>query len=137
MKTIAIQLEGHAVGRDGQGHLKLTVDPTQMNSDWEKLSSTPIGTTYLMMLIPIDDAIADKSLTSKKDESEKSIKNRFQRKLYALINDKAIKSGRDEDDIKTHLKSILKARRFIKESLSELDSAGYANAIYTLGKEID
>ena len=137
MKTIGVQLEGHNVNRDGQGHLKFTVDPTQMNIDWEKLSSTPIGTTYMMMLIPIDEAIGDKSLSGKKDESEKSIRNRFQRKLYAQISEKAVNTGRNEEDIKAQLKSILKARRFITESLSELDSTGYASAIYTLGNEID
>lgn len=66
------------------------------------------------------------------NESESERRNRFMRRLYAMIHEISRNQNNDENEIKKAIKQYLIKKKYIVKSLSELDSKGLAVAIFHL-----
>jgi len=90
------------------------------------------GTQFMMVLIE-----SDKEDMPKQSETPEETKSRFQKRMYALMNELAELSGKDKREIKELLKKFLIEKGKIKESTTELDIEGYAFAIYYIQSKIN
>ena len=65
-------------------------------------------------------------------ESEKEIKRRLQKKLHVKIQKLAETLGKEVKEIKDTLSKKLIEKKYMTKSTKELDTNGYAAAIYIL-----
>lgn len=88
-----------------------------------------MGTEYIVVFIPTDKK---EELEQFKTESAEETKERFRKRLNALIGEYAKVIGDRAEKVREVLKQNWKLRGIIKESTTELDIAGYAGRITEL-----
>lgn len=112
-----------------QHKLTFTIDEYHSKSlkgfyDYEK------GTTFLIALVLVDDALVDaKDFTS---ENPKELIKKFRNRMHALIKEKAADGSITPKEIKNALRKKLKSQRYLTESTKELTAEGFAAAIHML-----
>ena len=113
-----------------QCKLSFTVDITQ--KAWlTDLFAMDRGTTFLMTLDEIDNAIIDANM-SLRDETDAEMSKRYNKRMHAIIKEVALKKGLEKEDIKKLLRKQLITANLMKKSTAELTSKGYSAAIYYL-----
>lgn len=118
-------------GPNGASQYILRIDIDSIHKDgFLPINQYPKGSTFLVFMLPLDELNND-SITETDDE----IKHRFQKQMYALIRERAKERNEQISKIKLDLKEMLKKKKFLETSTSELDLKGYAAAIYLLENE--
>jgi hypothetical protein len=133
MKTIGAQFNKIS-GPDATASYKVefTVDESQRKSI-QSLLDYKKGTSVLLMIFDIENEKTD--LNEIANETPDEMLKRLNKQMHALIGDIAENSKIDKSVVKSKLKEYLIKRGLIQESTSELDTNGFAIAIYYLRNE--
>jgi hypothetical protein len=130
MIILPAQFEGFRSRSTGDRLLTLCI--YQENADeFSKITNSPIGTEYLVMMIPTANT---KELHEWKTETKDETISRFRKHMNALISDCAQLAGRDYKEYREYIKSLLKRDGLIETSTMELSIDGLATVISKLKK---
>ena len=134
MHILGVQFEKQS-GADAVRQYKVTftVDESQRESLLNWLKYADKGSSWLMMLFDVEEENGDIEEIS--NETPQQIKKRFQRRMHALINEKAGDNNKTPEEIKKIVKDYLIKKNYIKKSSKELSVEGYAAAIWYLQNE--
>lgn len=116
-----------------QYKLTLTIDETHKLPFLKWLAEADKGSSWLMMLFSIDKENGD--IEEMSNENPEQTKKRFQRRMHALINEKAKEHDKEPEEIKKIVKDLLTKKGYMVESSKELSIEGYASAISYLTNE--
>lgn len=94
-----------------------------------KLTNSKMGKEYIAILIPTENK---QEIDEFRSETPEETKERFRRRMNAIITDIAKTTDRRAEELREEFKTQWKADGLIKESTNELDIAGLANIITKL-----
>ena len=120
------------------GYKKLTLGDTIISFSVDQmfaketleLAGEDIGTQYIVWLEPVTPE-------TNLNADHKDIDDRFRGKMHALINELATWSGKEATEVKDDLREVLKDKKLIQSSTTELDIKGLAIACNILEKWIE
>lgn len=132
MITFAGQLDGFRISKIGDRVLSIrTYD--QYAEDVSKVINEPMGSEFIVIMIPTKDK---ESVKQWQEETPEETKERFRRRMNALVNEYAELLNEDAKEVRTQIKVELQKQGIISESTKELDIAGYSEVIVFLKNKI-
>jgi len=133
MLSFIAQYDKHH-GPDGAHQYKLILDIDESHkAGLKSIMDCSKGDTFMILMLPVDEEFGNMSEAT--TESEDMTINRLRKQMHALIREVSAKNGLTTDETRLNLKELLKKKKCIKESTSELDVKGFATAIYILQNE--
>lgn len=133
MIVFPIQIDGFRISKIGDRTLTLHTYE-EYADEVAKMTNGPMGTEYIAMFIKAENK---EELEQFKNETAEETKERFRKRMNALIGELATIRGERAEKIREDLKRDWKLRGIIKESTTELDVPGYAGRITELLKTIN
>lgn len=121
------QLEGYRSRSTGDRIISFCTYEDHAGDVTEVIQSK-IGTEYLVMLVPTGSEEHNEFVSETPEQS----KERFRKRMNALIDESAKRKGVDPREYRVLVKEKLKTLKLIKESTKELDLEGYSQVIALL-----
>jgi hypothetical protein len=128
MIVYAAQFDGFSVSKLGDRVLKLRAYD-KFAEEISKVTNGKIGQEYVVVMIPSSDK---ESLADFTEENPEQTKERFRKRMNALINEYAETTHKDPIATREEFKNELKFSGIVKESTKELQLDGYAVVISKL-----
>jgi len=130
MLSFIAQYDKHH-GPDGAHQYKLILDIDESHkAGFKEIMEFTKGDTFLVMLLPIDEEFA--STGEAMNETIEMTTQRLRKQMHALIRAVAEKKGLSIDEVRASLKEMLRQKKYLNTSTSELDIKGFAAGIYML-----
>lgn len=130
MLSFIAQYDKHQ-GPDGAHQYKLILDIDESHkAGFKGIMEFTKGDTFLVSLLPINDEFA--TVGEAMNETEEMTIIRLRKQMHALIRNVAEKEGISIDEVRASLKEMLKQKKYLKTSTSELDIKGFSAGIYLL-----
>jgi len=118
-------------GPDGAHQYKLILDVDESHkAGFKEIMDFTKGDTFLVMLIPVNEEFAN--VGEAINETEEMTIQRLRKQMHAIIRTVAEKKGLSIDEVRLSLKDMLKQKKYLNTSTSELDIKGFAAGIYML-----
>lgn len=133
MIIFPVQLDGFRISKIGDRTLTLHTYE-QYAGEVSRLTDKPMGTEYIAIFIPTD---AKEEIEEFKNETPDETKERFRKRMNALIGELAKKQGTSAEKLREELKKEWIVKGIIKKSTTELDIAGYAARITELMSKLN
>ena len=118
-------------GPDGAHQYKLILDVDESHkAGFKEIMDFTKGDTFLVMLIPVNEEFTN--VGEAINETEEMTIQRLRKQMHAIIRNVAEKKGLSIDEVRLSLKDMLKQKKYLNTSTSELDIKGFAAGIYML-----
>ena len=131
MIILPLQWDRHS-GPDAIGQHKLTFTLDESVATEFNPMQIKKGTQFIVMMIEVNSKEAEEF----RDETPEESKERFRKRMNSLINQVAEKTNVTSVEYRKTIKSEFIRIGLIKESTTELDLAGYAQAIAILNDKL-
>lgn len=128
MIFFAAQLDSFRITKIGDRILSLHTYE-KFAEEIAKLTSGKMGKEYVVIMIPSEN---QQEIDEFRSETPEETKERFRKRMNALVTDIAKSTGRKPEELREEFKAQWKREGLIKESTNELDVAGLAKVITSL-----
>lgn len=130
MKVLHLQWERGTTNSIGDRKLVFSADKSIDLGDFNPFKIEQ-GTQFIVILIDANSKEAEEFV----EETPEETKDRFRKRMNALINTAAEQRGQNPKEFREEYKKVLISKGIIKESTNELDLQGYARVIADLQQE--